>query len=159
VSAGSFDECPLAGCIRAICSGSSWETSSFWRDQPHITTNTSSRPLKRRIWKLPLRRQRVRILLVFDQWVCRDRLSEICGILNVAGYDWHALLHVTQTQNIDSLTAIPYACRHRDHHIRRVSPHRVTINSGLSCSRLPSRPRMVLFDKGNWLLKELAWRS
>jgi hypothetical protein len=68
------------------------------------------------------------------------------------------LLHVAQKQKLDSLTGIfrtPVDIEITT--AQGVSTHRIAISTQDTVFALPalSRPRLVIFDKGNWVLKEL----
>jgi aminopeptidase N len=96
----------------------------------------------------------------FDQWVYK------------AGYpvfavssEWNdstktVRLHVEQTQKLDSLTDVFRTPVNIEVTAGSQSVlHRVDIISRDTVFVLPApeKPRMVIFDKGNWILKELRW--
>jgi aminopeptidase N len=94
----------------------------------------------------------------FDQWVYRAGHP----VFDVS-YTWDdtsrtVLLHIAQTQTLDSLTGIfrtPVDIEITTATGQTV--HRIDLTSKDTVVALPStaRPRLVIFDRGNWLLKEL----
>jgi aminopeptidase N len=96
----------------------------------------------------------------FDQWVYRAGYPVF-----ELSYDWNdtakaLFLHVQQIQKMDSLTGV----------FRTPVDIELTMPEGRTTARvnvltrdttfiLPAalRPRLVIFDKGNWLLKEMKW--
>jgi aminopeptidase N len=96
----------------------------------------------------------------FDQWVYKAGYP----IFSVSS-SWEdstkmLRLHVQQTQTVDSLTVVfrtPVEIEVTTAH--EVSTYRVMITSRDTVFTLPvsSAPRLVIFDKGNWILKELSF--
>ena len=94
----------------------------------------------------------------FDQWVYRAGHP----VFDVSS-SWDdtaktVLLHIAQTQTLDSLTGIfrtPVDIEITTANGQTV--HRIELASKDTVVALPSsaRPRLVIFDRGNWILKEL----
>jgi aminopeptidase N len=98
----------------------------------------------------------------FDQWVYKAGYPVFA-----VSYTWEdstksVRLHVEQTQKLDSLTGIfrtPVDIEITAGTQQVV--HRVEIAGKDTVYRLPAteKPHMVIFDKGNWLLKELRFEK
>jgi len=96
----------------------------------------------------------------FDEWVYKAGypVFELSSTWNDSA---HAVfLHVRQTQKTDSLTGI----FRTPVDVEVITPEggstrRFTLLSGDTTLEVPSasHPRLVIFDSGNWLLKEMKW--
>ncbi|HTY59406.1 MAG TPA: M1 family metallopeptidase [Bacteroidota bacterium] len=96
----------------------------------------------------------------FDEWVYKAGYP----VFDLS-YAWNdsarsIALHVRQTQKTDSLTAV----FRMPVDVEVTTPggaftRRVNILTGDTILTLPAdaQPRLVIFDKGNWLLKEMKW--
>lgn len=98
----------------------------------------------------------------FDQWLYRAGHP----IFNVS-YDWSdsakaVRLKVAQTQTMDSLTGIfrtPVLVEIQTPAGNVLDSLNILSQDTVYTLPAPARPQMVLFDKGNWLLKELTFQK
>jgi len=133
----------------------------FWRAINHYITKHQFSSVETNDLKVAIEEATGQNLYwFFDQWMYRAGYPQFAVSSTWQDTTGTLLLHVTQTQNLDSLTGIFRAPV--DIEITEsggVSTHRVTISTRdtVFAFPAPTRPRMVIFDKGNWLLKELAW--
>ena len=131
----------------------------FWRAMNHYITRHQHTAVETNDLKAAVEEATgLNLFWFFDQWVYKAGYP----IFDLS-YTWsdsaHALLlSVKQTQTIDSLTGVfrtPVDIELTPGNLTQ----RVTILSKdtVFILRAPSKPAMVIFDKGNWLLKELHW--
>ncbi len=94
----------------------------------------------------------------FDQWVYKAGHPVFAVSWQYSDTAKAVFLNIRQTQTIDSLTGVfrtPVDVEITSP--QAVNVHRLFISSADTTCVLPSqeRPELVIFDKGNWLLKEL----
>lgn len=131
----------------------------FWHALNHYITKYQFQPVETNDLKTAIEEATGENLYwFFDEWVYRAGHP----IFDVS-YDWHdssksIALTVKQIQSMDSLTGvfrmpvdIEITCGGSS------ATHRVNVMSRDTTFEIPcaSRPQMVIFDKGNWILKEL----
>lgn len=131
----------------------------FWRALRHYITKHQFMPVETNDFKVAIEEATGQNLYwFFDQWVYKAG-HPVFAVSSAWQDSAHTLrLSVRQTQTVDSLTGIfrtPVDIEITTS--EGAFTHRVTINSLDTVLVLPapSKPRMVIFDKGNWLLKEL----
>lgn len=131
----------------------------FWRSMHHYITKYQFQNVETNDLKVAVEEATgLNLAWFFNQWVYRAGYP----VFEVS-YRWNDArqcvdLHVRQTQTTDSLTGI----FHTPVDIEFTTPagsvtHRVILTSADTVVTLPApaRPTLVIFDKGNWLLKEL----
>ncbi|MBP1691200.1 MAG: pepN [Bacteroidetes bacterium] len=96
----------------------------------------------------------------FDQWVYKAGYPNFSVSSSWEDSTKMLRLHVEQTQKVDSLTGVfrtPVEIEVTT--AQEVSTHRVMITNRDTVFTFPvsSAPRLVIFDKGNWILKELSF--
>ncbi len=133
----------------------------FWRAINHYITKYQFTPVETNDFKLAIEEATGQNLYwFFDQWVYKAGHPNF----NVS-YQWSdsaksIFLSVEQTQTIDSLTGVfqtPVTIEVTSS--VGATTHKVNIMSKDTTFMIPSpaKPRLVIFDKGNWLLKELKF--
>ena len=133
----------------------------FWRAINHYITKYQFTPVETTDFKLAIEEATGQNLYwFFDQWVYKAGHP----IFNVS-YQWSdsakaVFLSVKQTQTMDSLTGIfrtPVTIEVTSP--AGTTPHAVNIMTRDTTFTLPSqaKPQLVIFDKGNWLIKELKF--
>jgi len=96
----------------------------------------------------------------FDQWIYKAGYPQFSVSYTWSDSTRSVALHVEQTQKCDSLTGIFRTPVDIEIAAEKSSAtHRVEINSRDTVFVLPAaeNPRIVIFDKGNWLLKEVRF--
>jgi aminopeptidase N len=131
----------------------------FWRALRHYITKHQFTSVETNDLKVAIEEATGQNLhWFFDQWVYKAGYP-IFAVSSTWEDSTHTLLlHVAQKQKLDSLTGIfrtPVDIEITT--AQGVSTHRVAISTQDTVFALPalSRPRLVIFDKGNWVLKEL----
>ena len=133
----------------------------FWKALHHYIVKYQHTPVETNDLKTAIEEATGQNLYwFFDEWVYRAGYP----VFDLS-YDWSdsahtVLLHVRQTQKTDSLTGV----------FRTPVDVEVTTPEGGTTQRFnifsldttlavpaPSKPRLVIFDRGNWILKELKW--
>ncbi len=131
----------------------------FWRAINHYITKNQFRPVETNDLKLAIEEATGQNLYwFFDQW-----LYKAGHPIFALSYRWDEaakvlLLHIKQTQKMDTLTGIfrtPVDVEITTDEGANI--YRVDIASQETTMTLPAsaKPKLVIFDKGNWLLKEL----
>ena len=135
--------------------------SLFWRSLHHYITKYQFQSVETNDFKNAIEETTGQNLYwFFDEWLYRAGHP----VFSVS-YDWVdslkiLRLNVRQDQPLDSLTGVfrmPVDVEITTE--RQVTTHRLEIHSRDSVFTLPcmEKPRLVIFDKGNWILKELAF--
>jgi len=135
----------------------------FWRAINHYITKYQFQPVETNDFKIAIEEATGQNLYwFFDEWVYRAGHPFFD-----LSYTWNdssrsVLLSVKQIQTIDSLTSI----FRMPVNVEITTPsgattHRIDILSKDSVYILPAdaRPLLVVFDKGNWILKEVKFRK
>src|ERR1051326_5561594 len=135
----------------------------FWRAINHYVTKNQYRCVETNDLKIAIEEATGQNLYwFFDEWVYKAGHP----IFNVS-YRWSdsaraVLLSVKQTQTMDSLTGL----FRTPADVEITSPseslvHRVNIMTGDTTFVIPSqdKPKLVIFDKGNWLIKQLKFEK
>jgi len=135
--------------------------TGFWRAINYYITRNQHRVVETNDLKVAVEEATGQNLSwFFDQWVYKAGYPVFSLSSTWSDSAQAVLLAVKQTQLMDSLTGI----FRTPVDIEVTTPegsavHRVTILTGDTTLTLrsPSKPNLVIFDKGNWLLKELKW--
>jgi aminopeptidase N len=133
----------------------------FWKSINHYVTKHQFANVETNDLKVAVEEATgLNLYWFFNQWVYGAGYP----VFDVS-YRWNDTsrtvdLHVRQTQKIDSLTGIfrtPVDIEITT--LRGSVTHRVTLVSGDTVLTLPvpAKPTLVIFDRGNWLLKELKF--
>ncbi len=137
--------------------------SLFWRSINHYITKNQFTPVETNDFKNAIEETTGQNLYwFFEEWVYKAGYPKF----DVA-YTWNdsaktISLSVKQTQTMDSLTGafhMPIDIEVTTSH--GAETHRVNIASKDTTFTLPSseQPQLVIFDKGNWLIKELNFEK
>ncbi len=131
----------------------------FWRSLRHYITKYQFLPVDTDDLKVAIEEVTGQNLYwFFDQWVYKAGYPVFAVSSTWEDSTLLLYLHVSQRQTLDSLTGVFRTPVDIELTTEQGSAtHRVFIDSKDTVIALsaPSRPRMVIFDKGNWLLKEL----
>jgi aminopeptidase N len=133
----------------------------FWKAINHYITKHQFQTVETNDFKVAIEEATGQNLYwFFDQWVYKagHPVFDLSYAWNDTSHS--VSLHVTQSQTIDSLTGV----FRTPVDIEISTPqgpvtHRVFLHSRDTTLVLaaPGRPILVIFDRGNWLLKELRW--
>ncbi|MCC6396840.1 MAG: M1 family metallopeptidase [Bacteroidetes bacterium] len=133
----------------------------FWRALRHYITKHQFASVETNDFKVAIEEATGQNLYwFFDQWVYKAGYPHFSVSSSWEDSTQLLRLHVEQTQKIDSLTGVfrtPVEIEVTT--LLGVSTHRVMITGRDTVFALPvsSAPRLVIFDKGNWILKELSF--
>lgn len=133
----------------------------FWKAINHYITKHQFQTVETNDFKVSIEEATGRNLYwFFDQWVYKagHPVFDLSYTWNDTSHSVN--LHVTQSQTIDSLTGV----FRTPVDIEITTPQGPVTHSVFLDSRdttiilpAPARPTLVIFDKGNWLLKELRF--
>jgi aminopeptidase N len=135
----------------------------FWKAMHHYIVKYQHTPVETNDLKVAIEEATGQNLYwFFDQWVYKAGYP----VFDLS-YDWSdsaktLSMHVRQTQKTDSLTGVFRTPVDIELTLPGgVSTHRCNILTGDTTLTFPAagRPRLVVFDKGNWLLKEMTWHK
>ncbi len=133
----------------------------FWRALRHYITKHQFTSVETNDFKVAIEEATGQNLYwFFDQWVYGAGYPVFSVTSSWQDSSKRLLLRVTQTQTMDSLTGVfrtPVDIEVTT--ARGVSTHRVmiTVQDTVFSLPIPFAPRLVIFDKGNWLLKDLQF--
>ena len=133
----------------------------FWKAMHHYIVKYQHTPVETNDLKVAIEEATGQNLYwFFDEWVYRAGYP-VFDLSSVWSDSLHALsLRVRQVQKTDSLTGIfrtPVDIELTLPEGRRTHRFNIlTADTTLSIPA-PSRPHLVVFDSGNWLLKEMKW--
>ena len=135
----------------------------FWRSLNHYITKHQYTSVETNDFKNAIEEATGQNLYwFFDQWVYKAGYPIFSVSSQYDDASKAVLLRVRQTQTIDSLTSVfrtPVDVEITTRNGTRIE--RVTIMSMDTVFALPSqeKPQMVIFDRGNWILKEIDFRK
>ena len=133
----------------------------FWKAMHHYIVKYQHSPVETNDLKIAVEEATGQNLYwFFDEWVYRAGYP-VFDCSSAWNDSSHALsLRVRQVQKTDSLTGIfrtPVDVELTLPEGRRTHRFNILTADTTLAIPAPSRPRLVVFDSGNWLLKELKW--